>query len=181
MDCLVEGGYSALGLREVLRRADVSRGAGHYHFNNKAELVSALVEHVHERRIEMFLNEYLCRIASEPNREALWDSAELYGSTLATREFIAFLELSVAARTDSELNEVFLPAVRKFDAIWMREMTGAFPQWGERIEQMKIAADFVQSAYLGLLMNSELYDADRRQKVRQVINDAVVMIYDRKG
>lgn len=42
---LAEEGVDALSLREVARRAQVSQAAPYHHFANKAELVSAIVQH----------------------------------------------------------------------------------------------------------------------------------------
>src|SRR5579871_5026542 len=50
LECLVELGYGATTTTEVANRAGVSRGAQLHHFPTKAELLSAAVESLFERR-----------------------------------------------------------------------------------------------------------------------------------
>ena len=46
IDCLVECGYAGLTTSEIVRRANISRGAMHHHFANRTELVAALIDFV---------------------------------------------------------------------------------------------------------------------------------------
>lgn len=49
---LAAEGYSALSLRSVADRADVSRGLVHYHFDSKADLVTSLLDYLLDRLTE---------------------------------------------------------------------------------------------------------------------------------
>ncbi len=52
--CLAELGYGRTSSTEICRRAGVSRGAQLHHFPTKADLVSAALDHVFERRVDEF-------------------------------------------------------------------------------------------------------------------------------
>lgn len=177
IDCLVSSGYTGLTTGEVAKRAGVSRGAMHHHYANRMELVGALIEHVLYRRMQHFLEEYP-RIPHDDSAEfSLEHATELYWRILQRREFMAYLELAMAARTDPELERELIPAAQRFDAIWLNEMTEAFPQWGHRIHQMKLASDVTQAAHLGLLLNGAVMGEERRDAVRTAIVRAVDMIF----
>lgn len=177
VDCLVTSGYTGLTTIEVTKRANVSRGAMHHHYTNRLELVAGLVEYVLYRRMRHFLEEYPRLLERDTGSFSLEQATELYWRTLQRREFTAYLELSMAARSDTELEQVLLPAVRRFDEIWTQEMTEAFPQWGDRIHKMKLASDFAQAAHLGLLLNSTVIGEDRHNAVRHVIVSVVDMVF----
>src|SRR5580765_9050 len=54
LDCLVADGYASLTTNEIARRAGVSRGAQLHHFPTKAELLTAAVEHLLQRRVREY-------------------------------------------------------------------------------------------------------------------------------
>src|ERR1700744_3792780 len=57
VDCLIDRGYQATTTGEVCERAGVSRGAPLHHFHTRAQLVSAALVEVAERRTEGFREE----------------------------------------------------------------------------------------------------------------------------
>lgn len=106
IDSLIDLGYSATTTTVIADRAGVSRGAQLHHFPTKAELVAAAVEHL-AHRIGQELRRELTRRASavvevDDIIDALWAR---YQSPL----FAAWLELSVAARTDDDLRLALAP------------------------------------------------------------------------
>src|SRR5215468_7208823 len=69
-------GYSAATTTEIAERAGVSRGAELHHFPTKAELMTAAVEHLLERRLREFRNA-MAALDSRQNRldaavDVLW-------------------------------------------------------------------------------------------------------------
>lgn len=177
IDCLVSSGYSGLTTGEVAKRANVSRGAMHHHYANRLELVAALIEHILYRRMQHFLEEYPGIPHDDTAEFSLEHATELYWRILQRREFMAYLELAMAARTDPELERELIPAVQRFDTIWFNEMAEAFPQWGDRIQAMKLASDMTQAAHLGLMLNGAVMGNERRDAVRAAIVHAVDMIF----
>lgn len=96
---------------------------------------------------------------------------------MQTREYAAYLELAVAARTDAELDQMFAPAVRRYDDVWISEMTGAFPFWGEKWAMMVQANDFVIAAHMGMLIQRSVLNEERAAQLSRLIEQFAAMIY----
>jgi AcrR family transcriptional regulator len=109
IDCLVDLGYAATTTTSVCDRAGVSRGAQLHHFPTKAELVTAAMEHLFKTREQEFRRAVGALPAGHRRASA---SVDLLWSIFSGRSFYAWLELTVAARTDGELRR----AMRKFGA-----------------------------------------------------------------
>lgn len=178
IDCLLDGGYSALSTAEVVERSKVSRGAMHHHFATRIEFVAALIEHVFYERLRLFLDDYLKALRqSRSELETLEIAAEAHWRSTQTREYEASLQLAVAARSDSELGRFYDPIARRFDDVWIGEMIEAFPQWKDRWETMKLANDLVSSVHLGLLVRGKVLDERRNGKVRDLVSDTLKALY----
>lgn len=177
-DCLVEDGYSSLTTVEVIKRAKVSRGAMHHHFANRSELLEALIDHVLHKRLERFLSEYLSTIEDSDPAKAIEVAIEVHWHSVQTPEYTAYLELMMAARTDSELAGLLIPATNVFEREWMGEMEKAMPQWTGAPEGMMLANDLAASLHLGLLVNRPYFaDKERRRAVRDKLVDLVKDVY----
>ena len=100
LECLVDLGYARTTTPEIARRAGVSRGAQLHHFPTKAELVTAAVEHLFERRHREFRDAF-GRVPAGADRYAA--AIDILWSMLSGPTFHAWLELAVASRTDPEL------------------------------------------------------------------------------
>lgn len=161
IDCLVTDGYSGLSIQRVSDAAGVSKGAMHHHFATKIDLVAAVIEYTFYRRMEHFLAD-IAKMATD--RDFIADATELHWRSVETREYAAYLELAVAARTDEELNAHFLPASRRFDKVWREEMIIAFPRWKERLPQLLLANDFAIAMHMGMLMMKPVFRNGERMK-----------------
>src|SRR5438046_1922785 len=102
IECLVDLGYSATTTTVIAERAGVSRGAQLHHFPTKAELVAAAITDV-AQRIGLELQTDAARLPSGADRPAV--AVDLLWSRFTTPLFTAWLELTVAARTDKELRK----------------------------------------------------------------------------
>jgi AcrR family transcriptional regulator len=127
IDSLIDLGYSATTTTVIADRAGVSRGAQLHHFPTKAELVAAAVEHL-ANRIGAELRRDAAKVKDRdvPVAEiidALWSR---YQSPL----FAAWLELSVAARTDADLREALAPVENRLRTSMSEWVLDAF---GERM------------------------------------------------
>jgi AcrR family transcriptional regulator len=99
VECLVTHGYAKTTTGRIAELAGVSRGAQIPYFRNRAELVSAAVAHLAERRIEAVHARFAAKpISLEEGLDAIWGE---YQGPL----FAAALELWVASRTDGELRK----------------------------------------------------------------------------
>ena len=109
---LVEVGYSGTTTQEVCRRAGASRGKLLHHFPSRTELVIAALEHVLIGRIDEF--RMLATLPSGPPVPA--ELVEILWQTLQGPAFYAWLELTVAARTNPELLVALKSLMERFDA-----------------------------------------------------------------
>jgi AcrR family transcriptional regulator len=113
LDCLVERGYAATTTVEVTRRAGVSRGAHLHHFPTKADLLTAAVQHLLERRTGEF-RDALAQVA--PGADLLDAGIDLLWSMFQGPAFAAWVELWIAARTDPELAKPVAAMDERFTA-----------------------------------------------------------------
>jgi AcrR family transcriptional regulator len=97
---LVEQGYARLTTVEVAQRAGVSQGAVFTHFDTKADLLAAAVEHLFPRLIQDYLAGF-GGLSSVQDRISA--AVEMLWSIFQRPELNAAIELYVAARTDREL------------------------------------------------------------------------------
>jgi AcrR family transcriptional regulator len=171
IDCLVAGGYPGLTTAAVASACGVSRGAMHHHFPTRLELVSAVVDHVVYHRMRTFLADYFAA-AGEPGTPPIELAVEAHWRSVQTRDYAAWVELALAARTDGDLAAIFEPAARRYDAVWTSEMIEAFPQWDEGSgrddwDNLKLAHDFTSAIHMGMLLHAPVFGTgDRLERLR---------------
>ncbi|KRB86761.1 TetR family transcriptional regulator [Sphingomonas sp. Root710] len=178
IDCLVERGYGGLSASLVAERAGVSRGAMHHHFATRLELVAGLVDHVFHKRLADFLDGYARAVAEHGEDGLIEIGSDLHWRSVETREYAAYLELTVAARTDPELAQLLEPALARYDALWRQEMMRFFPQWERDWEAMQIANDFTIAAHLGLLLQRPAFGEERVERVRRLVREVNRRLHD---
>lgn len=180
VDCLVESGYPGLTTAAVAERCAVSRGAMHHHFPARLNLVGAIIEHVFYRRMANYLEDYFGSMTGRAEEERVHVASDAHWRSVQSREYAAYLELAVAARTDVELAALFDPAARNYDAVWIAEMIEAFPQWRQQWQDLKLASDFTMALHMGLLLHRASFDDEEREdRVRHFAAAAVRDLYDR--
>lgn len=177
IDCLVENGYAGLTTQAVVERTGVSRGAMHHHFPTLMALVGAVVEHVFYERMRLFLEDYLAEMKDAAESERLEIATAAHWRSVQTREYAAYLELAVAARTDRELDQFFGPVARRFDEVWIAEMIEAFPHWRDQWEQMKLASDFVNVVHMGLLLQQPVFGDARTRRTQRLSDEVLRQVY----
>jgi len=180
IDCLVEHGYAGLTTAAVAQRCGISRGTMHHHFATRLDLVSAVVEEVFYRRMRAFLQDYFDAIGERDEDLQIELACEAHWRSVHTREYAAYLELTVAARCDGALAEQFVPTARRYDAIWNGEMADAFPQWEAHREAMRLVSDLTQVSQMGLLLHEPVFDREERiEPIRMLLTSMVKDIYKR--
>lgn len=112
IECLATIGYQSTSANTVAKYADLTRAAMLYHFPNRLALIEAVVNYVTRRRVELQeeIHADIPRDASFRHR-----SMDANWKQLQTREFLAFSELSMASRTDPELEPIFRKAMESYD------------------------------------------------------------------
>jgi AcrR family transcriptional regulator len=108
LEQLVEGGLATFTTTEVARRAELSQGALFKHFPTKAELLSAVAEHLFEQLRARFERAYARR--PEGSRSVV-EGLELLWAQMLDPRLAAAFELYTAARTDRELQARLGPVV----------------------------------------------------------------------
>jgi AcrR family transcriptional regulator len=121
---LVELGYAATTTIEVARRAGLSRGAHLHHFPTKAQLLAAAVEHLLERRLQEFR---ASMAAIDTTADRLDAAIDIAWSMFQSPAFVAWVELWVAARTDTQLAAVVTEMDARFTEESRAEFLAQFP------------------------------------------------------
>lgn len=147
IECLVELGWSGTSTTEVVRRAGVSRGAQVHHFPTKEALVLAAVEHLNHRRLEEYRSAFASLPAGERTPGAAFD---LLRSMCDGPTFAAWLELSVAARTQPALQESFVEVAQRFREAALVVNSELFPETAADAEFNRVALYFALSLADGL-------------------------------
>lgn len=138
---LAEHGHKKLSTTMVAKRAGITRSAMLYHFGSRGEMLHAIVRHVTRRRLEMYKD----AMSKIPHDEKFFDTAiDIAWEQLQTPEFNAFTELSLAARTDSELANMFKPAMAAFDQERRKLALEIFPESETHVAGFDLRRDIVR-------------------------------------
>ena len=141
VDELVDLGYSRTTTMKIAERAGLSRGATLHHFPSKIDIIRAAVDYLHEKRLRAFRNS----ITSIPEgTDRIKAATDAYWAHATHPIFVAFFELSVAARTDKELKKILRPAQKSFDEEWYKTAQEVFPEWQSDKEAFDLALALVQ-------------------------------------
>jgi AcrR family transcriptional regulator len=147
---LVDLGYAATTTIETARRAGVSRGAQLHHFRTKAELLTAAVQHLLDRRLAEFRD---ALAGVDPNAERFDAAIDIAWSMFESPVFVAWVELWVGARTDPELAE----AVVDMDVRFTEESRALFletfpPEPGDDPMLYEVGRDFAFALMTGVAL-----------------------------
>ena len=124
--CIVETSYSKTTMMKISERAGLSRGATLHHFPSKMDIMRAVVNYLHEKRILAFRRS----IEEIPGGADMAHMAiAAYSDHVNHPIYVALFELSVAARTDEELRKILHPAQLAFDRQWYETAWELFPEW----------------------------------------------------
>lgn len=145
--CLVKFGYSGTTTPKVAEEAGLSRGAMLHHFESGRELMQATIMELHNKRLRAF------RRAVESQQGDVHSLVHAYWSQLLRPTNIAFLELSVAARSDKELSAILEPARQEFRERWHELAIQLFPDWQARPDNFRLALGLAQNMLEGMAIN----------------------------
>lgn len=115
VDCLARMPYSEISTALIAERAGVSRGGMQYYFPTRLDLLRSVVAYLHAQRLEIFRKDLLS-IREHP--DLIGALIDLHWQHLNEREFIAYQELVLAARSEPELAEMLASSYRGFLAEW---------------------------------------------------------------
>jgi AcrR family transcriptional regulator len=175
IDCLAKYGYARTTTQLIAQVAEISRGAMLHHYATKQDLIAAVIDYTFYKRMQIFTES----VSNLTDEQRVHDVAgvESYWESLLTREFAAYVELLVAARTDSELKVIFLPKARRYDRVEREEVLRVFPEWRDNPDAYALAMDFCVAAIEGLLINREIWNEKNRQKMlRGLVSKVLLML-----
>jgi AcrR family transcriptional regulator len=166
IECLVERGHASTTTTEIADRAGVSRGAQLHHFPTKAELVTAAIEHLIQRRHREYL-EAMERLPGGADRAAA--SIGLLWGMLSGPTFYAWLELVVAARTDPALRKSISQVADRFSADVEDSFRRQFPE-AQGGPFAKVVPAFSFALLQGLSLEHILEGRKQKKRVLQVLD-----------
>ncbi len=163
--CIAEKGYDNFSTGAVAARAGLTRPAMLYHFSSRLELLTATIHFLARRRIELFEQAMraLPSVDSYKGQYFRAKAAEAAWSQLETPYFWAFAELSLAARTDPDLETIVKPALEIFDKARRGVTDQIFPQESFDMADFSLARDVVRFLSEGVVMQ-ENFIHDREQR-----------------
>ena len=159
--CFVRYGYPRTTTTRIAEEAKLSRGAMLHHFPSKIDIVRAAVEHLHGKRLKAF------RLSIDdvpPGSGRLHMAVEAYWHHVNHPMFVAFFELSVAARTDPELEAILKPAQAAFDRQWYETAREVFPEWQSDPEAFDLALDLCRFLMDGMAVNHLTHEKSDREE-----------------
>ena len=158
---LVEMGHAGTTTQEVCRRAGVPRGTLLHHFENRAQLLTAALEHVIERRMRDFRRD-VAKLPEEGDR--VTRVVDLLWRRIKSPPFYAWLELVVAARTDTELRGDVRRMMKRLNAEVKVIFAEVFPIpeafLGELPGGPSVAPDFALGLLYGLAV-TRIYEGEQ--------------------
>lgn len=137
IDCLAEMPYSDISMEVISRRAGVSRGGIQYHFPTRLDVLQATVAHLHRERLDIFRND-LSSLA--PGGDAVDHIIESHWRHLNEREFLAYQELILAARSEPELAQMLSRSYAAFIEEW-HDIARELLAWDARDPGMALAGN----------------------------------------
>jgi AcrR family transcriptional regulator len=163
--CIVESGYSKTTTMKIAEKAGLSRGATLHHFPSKMDIIRAAVDYLHEKRLQAFRRS-IKEVPADADMVHL--AVESYWAHVNHPIYVAFFELSVAARTDPALKDMLRPAQLAFDQEWYSTACDLFPEWQTDPEAFDLALNLTQQLMEGMAIN---YFTHARSDNKQMLLD----------
>ena len=174
IDCLQQHGYGRTTTQLIAEMAGISRGAMLHHYATKQDLIASVIDYTVYKRMEVFLEGI--RALKDSARIDEMAGIEISFQSMLTREFAAYLELAIAARTDADLAEIFLPKARRFDQTELAEIIRAFPEWAENPDGYALAMDYANAALEGLVINRDIWPEREQRVLCQFVGKTIAML-----
>jgi len=160
IECFIKLGYARTTTTAIAERAGLSRGAMLHHFPSKIDIVRAAVEHLHAKRLRAFRKSAMRAVQAG---DRVQQSVEAYWAHAKHPMFVAFFELSVAARTDPELAAILRPAQEAFEREWHRTAQELYPDWTKG-EEFDLALDLSHYLLEGMAISFLVHKETERDK-----------------
>jgi AcrR family transcriptional regulator len=145
--CLVKYGYSRTTTLKVVEEAKVSRGAMMHHFENAAALIYATAKELHQRRLKSHV-----RRAREIDHKQTSKIVHQSWAQFTSNNYLAFLELAMAARTNEDLAAILLPLQHEYSQRWYKQALELYPEWDDASPEFDLAFFLAQVTLQGMAL-----------------------------
>ena len=145
--CIVESSYSNTTTMRIAEKAGLSRGAMLHHFPSKIDIIRAVVDYLHNKRLQAFRRS-IKELPEDADHVRL--AVRAYWEHVNHPLYIAIFELAVAARTDEELQQILVPAQQAFDREWYLTAREVFPEWQSDPKAFDLALNLTQQLMEGM-------------------------------
>ncbi|MGE0665661.1 MAG: TetR/AcrR family transcriptional regulator [Sphingomonadales bacterium] len=167
----IEVGYGRTTLQQIADRTGLSRGAIIYHFPSMVDVTKAAVSYLQQKRLVIY-RDTLERI--EGGDDFVGDALETLWQQISDPLFTAYNELTVAARTDPELESILRPAQEEYEREWDRIGRDHSHALSDTDDRFGLTADLVQYAMIGMAVSFMWTDAEyRRRRLLEDLKDHV--------
>ncbi|MDA0339193.1 MAG: TetR/AcrR family transcriptional regulator [Proteobacteria bacterium] len=164
IDCFVDIGYVRATTTEIAKKANVTRGAVQHYFPTTQHVLESAVSHLRDKWMEA----YHQLVKRTPAGADYIDGAVDNMWTLVnSREFVAWMELVAAARTDPELQAIIQPAARAYENARRDAGQKAYQDFAlaelDKFEQNRDTTRFLLE---GMALTMITYDKEKRVKAQ---------------
>ena len=130
LQCFIKYGYHNTTDLKISELSGLSRGAMRHHYPSRKEIIRDAIDYLHERRLNAF-KVSLTDLDLHLN-DRIRFAIDSYDELNKKPMFLAFSELSIAARRDPELAKVLHGKQKSFEREYMRVGIEMFPEWQEK-------------------------------------------------
>lgn len=162
VQCLVEHGYANTTTQLVADTVGLSRGAMVHHFATRIDLIGAVIDFVFIRMLEMAYGGLQKK--DKKQEFDLQKSTELQWSVIKSPEYISYIELNIASRSDAALRVHFDKKARAFDQLWLEKSEELLPYWGGDRSKARFAWNFARATLEGLMINERIVSSVAERK-----------------
>lgn len=161
VDCFVEIGYVRTTTTEIAKKAGFTRGAVQYYFPTTQHVLEASVKYLTEK----WLDQYMTAARSAPPGTDYIDYAvDTLWRFVNDKLFVAWQELTAAARTDPELRKVVRPAAARFEKLRRDMSRDNFPDFHQAsVEKFQRNRDTLRFVLEG--MSGTILTYDKKQRI----------------
>lgn len=157
----IEVGYGRTTLQQIADRTGLSRGAIIYHFPSMVDVTKAAVSYLQRKRLAIY-RDSLDQI--EGGDDFVGDALETLWQQISDPLFTAYNELTVAARTDPELESILRPAQEEYEREWDNIGRDHSHAESDQDDRFGLTADLVQYAMIGMAVSFMWTDAEYRKR-----------------
>lgn len=175
--CLLELGYANTTTALIANYAGVSRGAMMHHFPSRMSVMRAVVDHLHQLRLQEYL-ELMADIddpQSTVTPQVIRESVEAAWQYVNLPSFLAYQELLSASRTDAELRQVIDPVEKDFEKQFLDTAKAVFPHW-QNLARLEGAHDMVQFLMKGMALSH--MSVRKKARAKRVMTYLTAILYD---